>query len=93
MSGLPERIAAVRQKLWLSQPAFSARVGVTRNVVARWEGGKHGLRAGRLDRIAKLGGVSGAKAEEPLATAAKMYREMDMGFYLAQAEAVLGAGA
>ena len=59
MSGLPERIAAVRQKLWLSQPAFSARVGVTRNVVARWEGGKHGLRAGRLDRIAKLGGVSG----------------------------------
>jgi tetratricopeptide (TPR) repeat protein len=33
----------------------------------------------------------GAKAEEHLATAKAMYREMDMGFYLAQADAA-GAG-
>ena len=33
----------------------------------------------------------GAKAEEHLTTARAMYREMDMGFYLAQAEAA-GAG-
>jgi hypothetical protein len=30
-----------------------------------------------------------AKAEEHLATALTMYREMDMGFYVAQAEAAL----
>ena len=33
----------------------------------------------------------GAKAEEHLTTARAMYREMDMGFYLAQADAA-GAG-
>ena len=31
----------------------------------------------------------GAKAQEHLTTAATMYREMDMGFWLAQAEAAL----
>jgi sugar phosphate isomerase/epimerase len=31
----------------------------------------------------------GVKAQEHLITAATMYREMDMGFYLAQAEAAL----
>ena len=55
---LPGRIAAVRTRLGLSQRAFAARVGVSRNVVTRWEAGKHGPRAARLDRIAKLGGVS-----------------------------------
>ena len=34
----------------------------------------------------------GAKAEEHLTTARAMYREMDMGFYLAQADTELGAG-
>ena len=58
MNGLPERIAAVRHRLGLSRPTFAARVGVTRNVVIRWEGGKHRPGAARLDRIAKLGGVS-----------------------------------
>jgi DNA-binding transcriptional regulator YiaG len=53
LDGLPERIAAVHQELGLSQPAFAARVGVTRNVVIRWEGGKHRPGAARLDRIAK----------------------------------------
>ena len=33
----------------------------------------------------------GVKSEEHLATAKAMYREMDMGFYLAQADTV-GAG-
>jgi hypothetical protein len=32
----------------------------------------------------------GAKAQEHLTTAATMYREMDMGFWLEKAEAVLG---
>jgi DNA-binding transcriptional regulator YiaG len=49
LDGLPERIAAVRQKLGLSQPAFAARVGVTRNVVTRWEGGKHRPGTMKLD--------------------------------------------
>jgi tetratricopeptide (TPR) repeat protein len=34
----------------------------------------------------------GAKAQEHLTTAATMYREMDMGFWLAKAEAELGGG-
>jgi transcriptional regulator with XRE-family HTH domain len=58
LDGLPERIATVRQKLGLSQPAFAVRVGVTRNVSTRWEGGRNRPRAGTLDRIAKVGGVS-----------------------------------
>jgi len=31
------------------------------------------------------------KAQEHLTTAAAMYREMDMGFWLEQAEAIMGA--
>ena len=34
----------------------------------------------------------GAKAEEHLTTASAMYREMDMGFWLAQAEAACAGG-
>jgi transcriptional regulator with XRE-family HTH domain len=58
LNGLPGRIAAVRRRLGLSRPAFAARVGVTRNVVIRWEGGRNRPRAELLDRIAKVGGVS-----------------------------------
>ena len=58
LNGLPGRIAAVRRRLGLSRPAFAARVGVTRNVVTRWEGGRNRPRAETLDRIAKVGGVS-----------------------------------
>jgi transcriptional regulator with XRE-family HTH domain len=58
VNGLPQRIAAVRTRLGLSRPAFAARLDVSRNVVARWEAGTHGPRASRLDRIARLGGVS-----------------------------------
>lgn len=58
LNGLPERIAAIRTRLGLSRPIFAARIGVSRNVVARWEAGTHGPRAARLERIAKLGGVS-----------------------------------
>jgi transcriptional regulator with XRE-family HTH domain len=56
--GLPERIAAVRLRLGLSQRAFAARSGVGRNVVIRWERGYHRPSAARLRRIAKLGGVT-----------------------------------
>jgi transcriptional regulator with XRE-family HTH domain len=47
--GLPQRIAAVRRKLGLSQRAFAARLGV---------GGYHRPRPARLKRIAELGGVT-----------------------------------
>jgi transcriptional regulator with XRE-family HTH domain len=56
--GLPKRIAAVRQKLGLAQRTFGARVGVSRNVVIRYEGGHGCPRADTLERIARLGGVS-----------------------------------
>jgi len=39
------------------------------------------------------GTADGAKAREPLTTAATMYREMEMRFWLAQAEAALREGA
>jgi transcriptional regulator with XRE-family HTH domain len=56
--GLSERIAAVRTRLGLTQRAFAARVGVSRNIVIRYEGGQGHPRAATLDRIAQLGGVS-----------------------------------
>jgi transcriptional regulator with XRE-family HTH domain len=58
LDGLPQRIAAVRRRLGLSQRAFAARLGVGRNVVIRWEGGYHRPHRARLKRIAKLGGVT-----------------------------------
>ena len=58
LDGLPERIAAVRRRLGLSQRAFAARLGVGRNVAIRWERGYHRPSAARLRRIAKLGGVT-----------------------------------
>jgi transcriptional regulator with XRE-family HTH domain len=39
--GLAARIAAVRQKLGLSQDGFATRVGVTRNAVIHWERGRN----------------------------------------------------
>jgi transcriptional regulator with XRE-family HTH domain len=48
----------VRRRLGLSQRAFAARLDVGRNMVIRWEGGDHRPRAVRLNRIAKLGGVT-----------------------------------
>jgi transcriptional regulator with XRE-family HTH domain len=56
--GLPQRIAAVRRRLGLSQRVFAARLDVGRNVAIRWEGGYHRPSAARLRRIAKLGGVT-----------------------------------
>lgn len=50
--GLPERIAAVRHRLGLSQCAFAARAGIARNVVLRFEGGHGRPRADTLERIA-----------------------------------------
>jgi transcriptional regulator with XRE-family HTH domain len=58
LDGLPNRIAAVRTRLGLTQRAFAARVGVTRNIVIRYEGGTGRPRADTLERIARLGGVS-----------------------------------
>jgi transcriptional regulator with XRE-family HTH domain len=58
LDGLPKRIAAVRNRLGLSQRAFAARLGGGRNVAIRWEGGYHRPSAARLRRIAKLGGVT-----------------------------------
>jgi transcriptional regulator with XRE-family HTH domain len=49
---------AVRQKLGLSQGRFAVRIGVTRNIVLRYEGGNGRPRADTLERIAQLGGVS-----------------------------------
>jgi DNA-binding transcriptional regulator YiaG len=43
LKGLPGRIAAIRSRLDLSQGHFAARVGVSRNIVIRYEG-----RAGSL---------------------------------------------
>jgi transcriptional regulator with XRE-family HTH domain len=48
----------VRQKLGLSQRPFGARIGVSRNAVIRYEGGRNCPRAETLDRMAKLGGVT-----------------------------------
>jgi transcriptional regulator with XRE-family HTH domain len=55
---LPKRIAAVRQSLALSQRAFAARVGVTRNTMVNWERGHYRPRAHSLERIASVGGVT-----------------------------------
>jgi transcriptional regulator with XRE-family HTH domain len=55
---LPDRILAVRTRLGLAQRAFAARVGVSRNAVIRYEGGRGRPRADTLERIAQLGGVS-----------------------------------
>jgi transcriptional regulator with XRE-family HTH domain len=51
------RIALVRQRLDLSQDAFAARIGVTRNMVIRYERQGQRPRAETLDRIASAGGV------------------------------------
>jgi transcriptional regulator with XRE-family HTH domain len=58
LDGLPQRIATVRRKLGLPRARFAQRIGVSRNVVIRYEGGRNGPRAETLDRIAKLGGVT-----------------------------------
>ena len=39
IDGLPERIAAVRQKLGLSRPTFAAHIGISPNAVLRYGGG------------------------------------------------------
>jgi transcriptional regulator with XRE-family HTH domain len=57
-NGLPERIATVRQRLGLSQRRFAVRIGVSRNIVLRYEGGHGRPRTDTLERIAQLGGVS-----------------------------------
>jgi transcriptional regulator with XRE-family HTH domain len=56
--GLGERIIAVRRKLGLSQREFAERIGVSRNVVIRYESGRSRPRVETLDRIGKVGGVS-----------------------------------
>jgi len=58
LDGLLQRIATVRRKLGLPQGAFAQRIGVSRNAVIRYEGGRNRPRAETLDRIAKLGGVT-----------------------------------
>jgi transcriptional regulator with XRE-family HTH domain len=58
LDGLPERIAAVRHRLGLSQRAFATRAGIARDAVLRYEGGHGRPRADTLERIAQLGGVS-----------------------------------
>jgi transcriptional regulator with XRE-family HTH domain len=55
---LPERIVAVWQTLGLSQRRFAVRVGVSRNIVIRWERGHHRPRATALERLAAAGRVS-----------------------------------
>jgi transcriptional regulator with XRE-family HTH domain len=57
LDGVPERIAAVRMGLGLSQGRFAARVSVTRNMVTRWERGHNRPRVPTLERIASTGGV------------------------------------
>jgi transcriptional regulator with XRE-family HTH domain len=58
LDGLPERIAAVRHRLGLSQRAFAARAGTARTAVLRYESGHGRPRVDTLERIARLGGVS-----------------------------------
>jgi transcriptional regulator with XRE-family HTH domain len=48
---LPHRIATVRRRLGLAQRAFAQRIGVSRNAVIRYEGGRNRLRADTLARI------------------------------------------
>jgi transcriptional regulator with XRE-family HTH domain len=56
--GLPARIALLRTRLGLAQRAFAARVGVTRNIVIKWERGHHWPSSRALERIAAAGGVT-----------------------------------
>jgi DNA-binding transcriptional regulator YiaG len=35
----PQAVKAIRKRLGLSQAAFAAKIGVTRDAVARWEAG------------------------------------------------------
>jgi transcriptional regulator with XRE-family HTH domain len=58
LDGLTQRITTVRRRLGLSQRAFAKRLGVSQNIVGRWESGKHGLTARTLDRVAATGGVT-----------------------------------
>jgi DNA-binding XRE family transcriptional regulator len=56
--GLPARVLAVRQRLSLSQRAFAARVGVSRNAVLRYEAGTGAPGPTGSSGSPKLGGVS-----------------------------------
>jgi transcriptional regulator with XRE-family HTH domain len=57
--GLPERITLIRARLGLSQSAFAARIGVTRNTVIAYEHGRcTRFRASILRRIAAAGSMT-----------------------------------
>jgi transcriptional regulator with XRE-family HTH domain len=58
LDGLLGRIVTVRTRRGLPQRAFAARVGVSRNIVIRWERGHHRPRAAALERLAAAGEVS-----------------------------------
>ncbi len=55
---LSARIAAIRRARGLSQAAFARQIGVSRNVVVRYERGVIRPRAITLAAIARAGGVS-----------------------------------
>ena len=55
--GLGRRILELRGRLPLSRTAFAQRIGVSRNMIPRYERGTS-PRAEILDRIAEIGGVS-----------------------------------
>lgn len=56
-AGLGRRIAEVRLRLNLSRAAFAHRIGVSRNMIARYEDGAV-PRTEILDRLAQAGGTS-----------------------------------
>lgn len=58
ISGLGERIAALRRERGFSQAALAAATGVSRSAVAQWETDRAGQISGNLSRIAQVLDVS-----------------------------------
>ena len=56
------QIRAIRKKLGLSQTAFSQRLGVTQNTVARWEIGDRHPKWDMMEKICGLAEEAGMDA-------------------------------
>lgn len=53
-----ERIKKARSERRLTQKQLARRAGLSQDLIYRWERGMHGARAGSLDRVCAVLGVS-----------------------------------
>lgn len=54
---LPERVAAARERLGLTQAQLAKKLGVSAGTVAGWEAGDHGIRKKSMAKVAKVLGL------------------------------------